>query len=46
MARKDKDKALTAVEKVMIAGMLQIFPEASTLNLVDAHAGENWADAK
>ena len=46
VAKKDKDKALIAVEKVMIAGMLQLFPEASTLNLVDAHAGDNWADAK
>ncbi|MCD6224937.1 MAG: hypothetical protein J7K32_05335 [Deltaproteobacteria bacterium] len=46
VAQKDKDKTLTAVEKVMIAGMLKIFLEASTLNLVDAHAGDNWADAK
>ena len=46
VAQKDKDKTLIAVEKVMIAGMLKIFPEASTLNIVDAHAGDNWADAK
>jgi len=46
VVQADKDKALVAVEAVMVAGMLQIFPEASTLNLVDAHAGDNWADAK
>ena len=46
VALEDRDKALVAVEAVMVAGMLRIFPEASTLNLVDAHAGDNWADAK
>ena len=46
VAEKNVDRALVAVENVMVAGMLQIFPDASTKNLVDAHAGDNWEDAK
>lgn len=46
MAETEVDKALVAIEDVMLAGMLKIFPDAGTKNLIDAHAGDNWADAK
>ncbi len=35
-----------AVEKAMVEGMLAIFPEATTRDLVEASDGPNWADAK
>jgi DNA polymerase-1 len=35
-----------ALEQAMVAGMLAIFPTASTRGLVEAHAGPNWAAAK
>ena len=35
-----------AVERAMVAGFLSVFPEGSTRDLVEAHAGANWAEAK
>lgn len=35
-----------AVERAMVAGFLAIFPKGSTCDLVQAHAGANWAEAK
>ena len=35
-----------AVEAAMTAGFLAIFPEGSTRDLVEAHSGPNWAQAK
>lgn len=35
-----------ALEEAMVAGMLAIFPTASTRGLVEAHVGPNWAAAK
>ncbi len=43
---EDAEYAKSAVEKAMIEGMLSIFPRATTLNLVEAHIGKSWADAK
>ena len=42
----DADRATVAVEAAMIEGMLEIFPDASTVGLVEAHVGSNWAEAK
>jgi len=42
----DIDRAKAALEKVMVEGMLVIFPQASTRNLVESKAGNNWAEAK
>jgi DNA polymerase I len=38
--------AMVAVQAAMEEGMLQIFPEASTRNLVEINSGFNWAEAK
>ena len=38
--------AKNAIEKAMTEGMLTIFPHATTINLVEAHIGTSWADAK
>ena len=46
VAEKDAVRAKNAVEKAMIEGMKAIFPDASTLNLVEATVGKNWGDAK
>jgi len=43
VVQEDIDRVMVAVEEVVIAGMLQIFPNASTENLVDAHARDNWS---
>ena len=34
------------VERAMVAGFLAIFPNGSTRELVEAHSGPNWAQAK
>lgn len=34
------------VERAMVAGFLAIFPNGSTRELVEAHSGPNWAEAK
>lgn len=34
------------VERAMVAGFLAIFPNGSTRDLVEAHSGPNWAEAK
>ncbi len=46
VANKDIDCAKEALEKVMVEGMLAVFPLASTRNLVESKAGNNWAEAK
>jgi len=43
---KDIDRAKAALEKAMVEGMLAVFPHASTRNLVESKAGNNWAEAK
>ena len=35
-----------AVEHAMVEGMLKIFPAATTVDLVEASDGPNWAEAK
>ena len=40
------EQAKKAVEKAMIEGMLEVFPDASTVGLVEAKSGSNWAEAK
>lgn len=44
-AKEAQDVSLE-VEEAMIAAMLNIFPEAPTVDLVDAGIGPSWADAK
>ena len=46
VANNDVDRAKAALEKAMVDGMLAVFPEASTKNLVESKAGKNWAEAK
>lgn len=46
VSEEDMFKAMEAVEKAMIDGMLAIFPQASTKGLVDINVGDNWAKAK
>ena len=45
-ASEHSQKAATALIAAMTEGMLTIFPEASTKNLVDVNSGLNWAEAK
>lgn len=40
------EQARTLLEECMVAGMLAIFPEASTKNLVEARIAKSWGDAK
>jgi DNA polymerase I len=35
---------IKALEDAMVQGMLEVFPEASTLGLVKAHVADSWAD--
>ncbi len=46
VAEDQAEEAKAHVEQAMIEGILDIFPEASTRGLVDAHVGTNWAEAK
>ena len=48
VAKQDADKAKHALELAMIEGFLNIFPDAKdiTKNLVDAHSGHSWQEAK
>ena len=46
VAEDDVQAAKAAVEMAMIEGMLSIFPEATTRDLVEANDGLNWAEAK
>lgn len=46
VAEEDVEKAMVAIEELMIAGMLKIFPKASTQDLVKVYVGKTWADAK
>ena len=41
---KDAPKVITALEGAMIQGMLDVFPQASTLGLVEANIADSWAD--
>jgi DNA polymerase-1 len=43
---RDADDVRTAVETAMVEGMLAIFPEAPTRDLVEIGSGRNWAQAK
>ncbi|WP_290798360.1 DNA polymerase, partial [Halomonas sp.] len=40
------EQAKSLLEECMVAGMLEIFPEASTKNLVEAAVGKSWGEAK
>lgn len=40
------EQAKLALTQAMTQGMLDIFPQAVTTNLVDVNAGPNWAQAK
>lgn len=39
-------QSIEAVEKSMIQGMLAIFPNASTKNLVEVKIGGSWGEGK
>jgi hypothetical protein len=36
--------AARVLEESMVAGMLDVFPDAATNGLVEAHVGRSWAD--
>ena len=40
----DAPEAARILEESMVAGMLDVFPDASTTGLVEAHIGKSWAD--
>jgi DNA polymerase I-like protein with 3'-5' exonuclease and polymerase domains len=40
----DAPEAARILEECMVAGMLDVFPDASTTGLVEAHIGKSWAD--
>jgi DNA polymerase I-like protein with 3'-5' exonuclease and polymerase domains len=40
----DAPEAVRRLEESMVAGMLDVFPSASTKGLVEARAGKSWAD--
>lgn len=40
----DVSRAKTVLEECMTAGMLDVFPTASTQGLVEARTGKSWAD--
>jgi DNA polymerase-1 len=40
----DAHKVAGILEASMVAGMLDVFPNASTYGLVEAHVGTSWAD--
>jgi DNA polymerase I-like protein with 3'-5' exonuclease and polymerase domains len=41
---EDAPRALEALEEAMTLGMLDVFPDASTLGLVEATLADSWAD--
>lgn len=45
-SEQDAIAAKSALERAMMEGFQAMFPDAPTLNLVDAHIGSNWAEAK
>ena len=40
----DAPRVIKALEEAMVQGMLDVFPEASTLGLVEANIASSWAD--
>jgi len=46
LAGTDADRAQVAVEAAMLEGMHRLFPDASTVGLVEIRAGANGAAAK
>jgi DNA polymerase I-like protein with 3'-5' exonuclease and polymerase domains len=40
----DAPEAARLLEASMVAGMLDVFPEAATTGLVEARVGASWAD--
>ena len=40
------ERAKRLLEECMVAGMLWVFPEANTKNLVEAAVGKSWGEAK
>ena len=42
----DAEQAKVLLEKAMINGMLEVFPEAHTAGLVEAGIGDTWGEAK
>jgi DNA polymerase I-like protein with 3'-5' exonuclease and polymerase domains len=46
VANRDVEAAKQALVQGMTEGFLQIFPEACNRDLVEAHDGTNWQEAK
>jgi DNA polymerase I-like protein with 3'-5' exonuclease and polymerase domains len=44
VAEGDAAEAARRLEESMVAGMLDIFPDAATNGLVEARVGQSWAD--
>lgn len=44
VSQDDAEQASKALEEAMVAGMLSIFPDASTNGLVEANVARTWAD--
>ena len=40
----DAPRVIKVLEDAMVQGMLDVFPEASTLGLVEANISSSWAD--
>ena len=40
----DASAAARILEESMVQGMLDVFPDASTVGLVEARIGHSWAD--
>ena len=40
----DAPQVIKVIEGAMVQGMLDVFPKASTLGLVEAHIADSWAD--
>ena len=45
-AEGDEEEAKECLELSMIDGMLQVFPNATTVKLVEAKAGKSWGECK
>jgi DNA polymerase I-like protein with 3'-5' exonuclease and polymerase domains len=43
-SKTDAPEAARILEESMVQGMLDVFPDASTVGLVEARVGRSWAD--
>jgi DNA polymerase-1 len=45
-SEQDAEQAKVILQAAMLRGFQTVFPNASTLDSVEAHIGRTWADAK